>query len=176
MATRTVGQKPSESIASMRDAGKLKAFTLTNIQLVGEITPYYTTFLPIFLVGCAIAAIAAIAAFVAGRMSGWVWPLALLAIGVIAFWVAIFFGADMGFRAWQSMPDPPPEAFSDASVVGMLVAGWVPGGMFCLTIFGLVRGLPWLLNRSNRDVEPSKLTSVTAHNETGNPYQGPNSR
>ena len=112
-------------------------------------TPYHEYFLPIFLAGCLIAAVTS---FVAGWMSGYVWPAVLLTLGVVAFWFAAFIGADIGYRAWQSIPDPPKEAFSDASVLGALVLGWLPGTVFCLTIFAMVRGFRWLLHWANPDV------------------------
>ncbi len=134
-------------------------------------TPYHEYFLPIFLLGCMIAAVAS---FFAGRTSGCVLPGALLIVGVLAFWSAVFIGSDQGYRAWQSMPNPPDEAFSDASVLGALILGWFPGGLFCLTIFGLVRGIRWILHRANPDVFPGVRNPVTPPVETGNPYQGPN--
>lgn len=100
-------------------------------------TPYHEHFLPIFLVGCFIAAIAS---FLAGRASGCALPGLFLLIGVLSFWSALFFASDQGYRAWQSMRNPPEEAFRDAAVVGALAVGWVPGGLFCLIVFGLVRG------------------------------------
>ncbi len=69
-------------------------------------TPYDETFLPIFILGCVLGAVAS---FFAGRLSGCVLPGALLAIGILAVWSAVFIGSDMGYRAWQSMPDPPRE-------------------------------------------------------------------
>lgn len=116
-------------------------------------TPFHETFLPIFLIGCAIALVASI---FAGRLSGWIWPGILLIVGILAFWVCIFIGSDLGYRAWQSMPDPPEEAFRDTSVVGALVFGWIPGGMFCLSVFALVRGMGWLLAWANPDAFPNK--------------------
>ena len=134
-------------------------------------TPYHETFLPIFLLGCVIAAVASL---LAGRMSGCAGPGALLGVGVLAFWSAVFIGSDLGYRAWQSMPDPPEEAFSDASAAGALVFGWLPGGMFCLAVFALVRGIRWLLNWANPDVFPREVKPAPPPVETGNPYQGPN--
>lgn len=95
-------------------------FSRLNIHLLDDVTPYDETFLPIFLLGCVIAAVAS---FSAGLMSGRVWPGVLLVVGILAFWSAVFIGSDMGYRVWQSMPDPPRAAFSDASVVGALVFG-----------------------------------------------------
>jgi len=134
-------------------------------------TPYDETFLPIFLLGCLVAGITS---FVAGRMSGCVVPGVLVCIGVLAFWAAVFIGSDMGYRAWQSMPDPPDEAFSDASVLGAFVLGWFPGLVFCLLVFGTVRGIKWLLHWANPDVFPNDKAAVSQPVETGNPYQGPN--
>ena len=134
-------------------------------------TPYQEIFIPIFLLGCSIAAIAS---FFAGRLSGCVWPVVLLFTGVFAFWSAVFIGSELGYRAWQSMPDPPEEAFSDASALGALVLGWLPGGIFCLTVFCLVRGIRWILRWANTNVLASEEESVGRPVESGNPYQSPN--
>lgn len=100
-------------------------------------TPYHEHFVPIFLSGCFVAGIAS---FFAAVQTGYARPGVLLSVGVLVFWSALFFASDRGYRAWQSMPNPPDEAFSDASVVGALVAGWLPGSVFCFVVFGLVRG------------------------------------
>ncbi len=93
----------------------------------------------------------------------------------MAFWAALFIGSDLGYRAWQSMPDAPEEAFSDASALGALVLGWLPGGIFCLAVFGLVRGMRWLLHWADPDVFPKDAAPISSPPvETGNPYQGPN--
>lgn len=99
-------------------------------------TPYHETFIPIFLVGCAIATTASL---VAGWMRGCLWPGALLLLGALAFWISLFFGSASGYSAWQSMPDPPEEAFSDTAVAGALLFGWFPGGLVCLIFFSAVR-------------------------------------
>jgi len=138
-------------------------------------TPYHVYFLPIFLVGCLIAVIAS---FFASRNSGCSIPGALLALGVLSFWVGLFIGSDVGYRAWQSMPDPPKEAFSDASAMGALVFGWFPGGVFCLAFFGFFRGIRFLIYGSKPEPGTGKPNSRQANSqpvETGNPYQGPQS-
>jgi hypothetical protein len=87
-------------------------------------------------------------------------------------------GSDMGYRAWQSMSDPPPEAFSDASVLGALILGWVPGVVFCLTVFGLVRAIRWLMTWPNPGLAPSPPLPPSQENASSavnseNPYQSP---
>lgn len=136
-------------------------------------TPYHEHFLPVFLLGCLIAATAS---FFAGRMSGCLLPGVLLSVGVLVFWAAVFIGSDLGYRAWQSMPDPPDEAFSDASAVGALVLGWFPGAIFCSTVFVLVRVIRWILRWANPDVFPQDTRADSQPVETGNPYQSPTVR
>ncbi|MCA9269638.1 MAG: hypothetical protein KDA41_14250 [Planctomycetales bacterium] len=132
-------------------------------------TPFHEHFIPIFLSGCFIAAIASL---FAARQAGCALPGALLLVGVLTFWATLFFAADRGYRAWQSMPNPPGEAFSDASVVGALVAGWLPGGLFCLVVFGLVRGY----QRLNRWANPEAYFDAqrnSSQRDACNPRQGP---
>ena len=133
-------------------------------------TPYHEMFLPIFLVGCAIASVTA---FVAGRRTGCLGPLTLFVVGVMSLWAALFFGADLGYRAWQAMPNPPEEAFSDASVVGALVFGWFPSGIFWLFIFAVVRLIRLLSYQAKRRHEDRGTSNNHVAEETGNPYQGP---
>ena len=95
-------------------------------------------------------------------------------IGVVAFWFGLAIGSDLGYRAWQAMPDPSDEAFSDASAAGALLFGWMPGAMFCLVIFAVVRAGRWLLHWANPDVFPKDSKPAQKPVETGNPYQAPN--
>ncbi len=149
----------------------LRSIARTGSMTSKFMTPYHEVFFPIFLMGCSIAAFTS---FFAGRLTGCLWPAVLLVTGVLALWLAMSVGADLGYRAWQSMPDPPEEAFSDASAAGALFLGWLPSGIFCLTIFGLVRGTRWILRWANRGVPGSKSKPVQPPAETGNPYQSPN--
>lgn len=135
-------------------------------------TPYHETFLPIFLLGCLIAGILSV---IAGIKSGCLFPGFFLSIGVLTIWAAIFVGSDLGYRAWQSMPDPPAEAFSDASVLGAFVLGWIPGLVFCSIVFGAVRGFRWLLHWANPDAFPNMVQAPPRTPESGNPYQSPHS-
>ncbi|MCA9150100.1 MAG: hypothetical protein KDA92_12395 [Planctomycetales bacterium] len=132
-------------------------------------TPYHEVFIPIMLLGGLIAGALSV---VAGRKPGCLLPGLLLLIGVIAFWVALFIGSDMGYRAWQSMPDPPDEAFSDASALGALVFGWFPAGLFCAIVFGVVRIVRALSRWVNQDIDSNDEPPRNVI-ETGNPYQSP---
>lgn len=54
--------------------------------------------------------------------------VAFLVAAIFFLWVAIFLSVDSGYRAWQNIPNPPEEAFSDTG--GPFVAlflGWLPG-------------------------------------------------
>ena len=112
-------------------------------------TPYDETFLAIFSLGCVVAAVPS---FLAGCLPGSSWSGVLLITGFLAFWATVVMASDMGYRAWQSMPDAPSEAFSDASASGALIFGWLPGGIFCLTVFGFARGARWLLHWANPEL------------------------
>jgi hypothetical protein len=141
-------------------------------------TPYHETFLPIFLLGCLFAGAASV---FAGRRRGCLLPTALLGAGVIAFWIALFVGVDLGYRAWQAMADPPGEAFSDAAALGALLLGWFPGAIFCVTIFFGVRGVRRVAGWANFQEASAADASGAAASagppvESGNPYQGPRGR
>ena len=120
-----------------------------NVHVVDDMTSYDETFMAIFSLGCVLAAVPS---FLAGVMRGSTWPGVLLVTGVLAFWAAFFIASDMGYRVWQSMPDAPSEAFSDASASGALLLGWFPAGVFCFTVFGFARGTRWLLHWANPDL------------------------
>ena len=134
-------------------------------------TAYHDVFFPIFGAGCAVAVIAS---FLAGKKAGCVLPGILFVLGVVAFWIGLFLGSDLGFRAWQSIPNPPAEAFTDTAPLGALILGWLPGGAFCFLIFGLTRIGRLLLSmgKPNVNADKSRLNTV----ETGNPYQSPQSQ
>ncbi|MCA9195027.1 MAG: hypothetical protein KDB03_24815 [Planctomycetales bacterium] len=140
-------------------------------------TPYHEVFIPIFLMGILIAGGLSL---LAGMRSGCLIPGILLVGGTLSLWAALFLGSDMGYRAWQKMPDPPDEAFSDASVLGAFVMGWFPASIFCIIVFGTVRSVRCLLHWANPDVFPStNIASIAPGPEEtmdfGNPYQSPRS-
>lgn len=135
-------------------------------------TPYHEVFYPVCLLGCLIAGMLSL---LAGTRSGCLVPGILVLLGTIAFWAALFIGSDMGYRAWQSMPDPPEEAFSDASVMGTVILGWFPGLVSCTLVFGLVRCFRGLLRWANPDAFAGNEERRAPAKDTGNPYQSPKS-
>ena len=131
-------------------------------------TPYHEYFYPIFGAGIAIATIASL---VAGWTSGRVLAVVSLAMGGLIFWGGLVIGSEVGYYAWQSMPNPPTEAFSDTSAMGALFLGWLPAGIYCGCIFGFTKLAKYLLSRG-----ASGGSGVETHSlpvETGNPYQVP---
>ena len=129
--------------------------------------PFDAYFYPIFGSACLVSTVAA---FLAARRQGVLIPSVLLGVGILSFWAGLFIGSDLGYRAWQSMPDPPPDAFSDALPLGALIAGWFPGAMFCGVIFCTLRLFVYLRPKA---VTSESSPSATEPLETGNPYQGP---
>lgn len=132
-------------------------------------SPYDGVFWPIFGGGLALSFVMATAAAWSRRF---LIPLILLPISVLSFWITIFLGSDLGYRAWQQIPNPPDEAYSDAAPAGLLILGWIPGGMFCSLVFGLnwLIRLPLLLGKTSG----SQNTQVVAAPETGdstNPFR-----
>ena len=104
----------------------------------------------------------------------WYLTLPALGLGVISFWAGLFLGSAYGYDAWQRSPDPPPEAFSDASAAGALILGWVPGLVVCLGVFGLARGILLLVARSRtQPVLAGEVVDAVEASETGNPFQSP---
>ena len=132
-------------------------------------SPYDGVFWPIFGGGLALSFVMATAA---AWSRGFLIPLILLPISVLSFWITIFLGSDLGYRAWQQIPNPPDEAYSDAAPAGLLILGWIPGGMFCSLVFGLnwLIRLPLLLGKTSG----SQNNQVVAATETGdstNPFR-----
>lgn len=124
-------------------------FTCINFKVREDMTPYDKIFLATFVLGCIVAGVPA---FLAGCMYRSSWSGLLLAIGVVAFWATLVIGSVMGYRAWQSMPDAPLEAFNDASASGALLFGWLPGVVFSFIGFGFGRAARWLLYWANPDL------------------------
>ena len=146
------------------------------ILISGEtMTPLEVMFIPIF--GSA-AFVSAVLAFIGGRMSGWVGPIVLLCISAFVCWAGLFLGLDIGYRVWQSTPNPEPAAFSDAGPSGVLIFGWLPGGIFAsfwFSISWLIKMFVWKPRVLEAVVmDEGHVAERSAHSvETGNAYQPP---
>ncbi len=81
---------------------------------------------------------ALVAGVCAAAIGGRLLKSGVMLVGVLAFWVALFLGNHYGFGAWQTVPNPPEEAFVDgALLVGSLMGGWLPGGLLVVVAYAL---------------------------------------
>lgn len=112
----------------------------------------HAAFLTMFGIGL-FAAIAT--AILAGRNRSWLGRVPLLLVGILSVWLGLFLGSEKGFRVWQSMPNPPDEAFADTAPMGALLLGWLPGAVIVGAVFGLSRLVFGLYRRSGRPKIPS---------------------
>ncbi|MCP4953512.1 MAG: hypothetical protein GY922_16865 [Proteobacteria bacterium] len=137
-------------------------------------TPYHTYFFPIFGAGLLAALIVSL---LAGWRRGCLVPLVCLPLGVLSFWSGLFFGAEIGYRQWQGMPNPPDEAFADTAPLGALLLGWLPASIFCGFVFGFTRLIrQFVAPRDIKQTSPAPISPNVDHVdrvETGNPYQAP---
>jgi len=66
--------------------------------------------------------------------------MAILAAATLILWIALIVGVEYGYNAWQSIPNPPNEAFSDTGGPSfMLFLGWLPSFAFLGTGHLLLR-------------------------------------
>ena len=87
----------------------------------------------------------------ASRFSSRRFRLPILFATVLILWIAMFIAADSGYRAWQSIPNVPKEAYSDTGPILFLMAGWVPGtaiAYLLLRICWWISSLPTIPNRN----------------------------
>ena len=94
--------------------------------------PFDQVFYPLFSAGCGLGA------FVCWKASAWGFPKALggLLASILVVWMGLFAGVHFGYGAWQTMPDPPDEAFSDGGDLMLsLLLGWLPSTLICLLLF-----------------------------------------
>lgn len=98
---------------------------------VSMMTPLDFYFYTIFGAGCVLAGVLSLIA------SGcrWLSAALLLATAICIFWSGLLSGLEIGFRAWQAIPNPPEEAYSDSGPSIVLVGGWIPGTIFCMIVF-----------------------------------------
>ena len=62
--------------------------------------------------------------------------LGFLLLAILVLWFALIQAVGTYFTIWQQSPDPPDEAFADgAQLTGVLIAGWLPAGFVCCSVF-----------------------------------------
>ncbi|MFZ4575619.1 MAG: hypothetical protein ACOYN0_14585, partial [Phycisphaerales bacterium] len=91
------------------------------------------------------------AALLAALIRSWPGWIPLLTVGAVCFWASLVLGSDRYYRIWQSIPNPPEEAYADSGVAGALVLGWLPSVIVELVLFGVCllvcRVIPALVRR-----------------------------
>ena len=66
--------------------------------------------------------------------------MALLGTAVLILWIGLILGVETGYSAWQGIPDPPEEAFSDTGgPFFILFMGWFPSLVLLGAIHLLLR-------------------------------------
>ena len=79
--------------------------------------------------------------------------LVFLLIATIALWIGLWYGVHMGYGAWQGLPEHGEKAYADgAKLTGSFIFGWIPAGIACSAVWGLL-----LLGKKlfGRKLEPS---------------------
>ena len=89
----------------------------------------------------------AISGMLAAWNRSWWGRIPLLFSGVLCIWSGLAFGADKYFRVWQSMPNAPDLAYSDAGAMVPFLVGWVPGVFIVGVVFGLTLLAFWLYQK-----------------------------
>ena len=57
----------------------------------------------------------------------------------IALWIGLWLGVHMGYGAWQGLPDHGDRAYADgANLTGSFIFGWIPAGIVCSAVWGLL--------------------------------------
>lgn len=81
----------------------------------------------------------------------------LLLSSVLLIWGGLFIASDVGYRAWQSIPDPPREAFNDAAPSGILIIGWIPAAILVGILYVTIsKTVNWVRGSSNQQMPVSK--------------------
>jgi len=81
------------------------------------------------------------------------WRIAFLGVATLVLWFAMFVAVESGYRAWQSIPNPPEDAYSDTGgPFFILFLGWLPS-MVIIGIEHLLLRLCWKSFDSNQKKE-----------------------
>ena len=112
--------------------------------------PFEQVFYPTLGAGCVLGA------FLAWNASGRRLPgqIMTLSAAILAVWLSLFLGVHCGYGSWQSMENPPDEAFADGAwLTGSVLFGWMPSAFGCSLVF--LAGLVWRLARGRRRSAPT---------------------
>jgi uncharacterized membrane protein len=83
--------------------------------------------------------------------------LVCVLVATIALWIGLWYGVHMGYGAWQALPNPGADAYADgAKLVGSLMFGWMPAGIVCLAVWGLLALLKRLV-KGKADSTPESM-------------------
>ena len=81
--------------------------------------------------------------------------MALLGTAVLILWIGLILGVETGYSAWQGIPDPPEEAFSDTGgPFFILFMGWFPSLVLLGAIHLLLRQCWAALRKAVRPPDP----------------------
>lgn len=78
-----------------------------------------------------------VTALIAALSRSWLAWIPLLAMGIVCFWASLFLGTAQYDQVWQSIPNPPVEAYADSGPLFILVLGWIPATVVELVLFGV---------------------------------------
>jgi hypothetical protein len=79
----------------------------------------------------------------------------------IALWFGLWYGVHMGYGAWQNFPNAGEDAYADgAQLIGSLMFGWIPAGLLCLALWGVL-ALVKRLAKGKPDSAPDETPVAT---------------
>ena len=62
-----------------------------------------------------------------------------LLLASITLWTGLWLGVYMGYGAWQNLPENGEKAYADgAALTGSIMFGWIPAGIACTALWGLL--------------------------------------
>jgi len=93
-------------------------------------------FLIVFFVPCVLSILLA---YIGAKAKGDSLRSSCVMTSILFFWAGLGLASDLSFRAWQSIPDPPPEAFNDAGAAGAMFFGWIPAIFFTLIVYQITK-------------------------------------
>ncbi len=87
----------------------------------------------------------------AGWNRSWIARGLFLPVCAASGWAAVVVGGGKWFDTWQSMPNPPDEAFHDTGMFGALLLGWVPATLAVGFVFAFSALFTYAFDERRRD-------------------------